>query len=120
MFDINDLKKNRKNRLETRAKIFDNVLTQCLKKITFISKNSNATYIWYKVPLLIPGQPIFNIEECIEYLLGKLKNYGFTTNYVKPNNIYISWETILKEDNKSSDNSVNNLFKGLSFKTKKK
>jgi hypothetical protein len=115
-FNINELKKIQNDKNKNRRKVFVIVLQQCLKRVTFINKNSNSTECWFMIPKLIVGQPLFNIEKCSEFLLEELNTLGFKTNCIQPDNIHISWK--LNEDKPSGKSSIPNDFDmldGLTF-----
>jgi len=46
----------------------------------------------FEVPNYVFGFPLFNLNECIEYIVKELKANGFVVNYYFPNKIYISWD----------------------------
>lgn len=46
----------------------------------------------YVVPNIILGMPIYNINECMFYLLSNLKQNGFECTYALPNIIMIFWK----------------------------
>lgn len=116
-FNIDELRNVQKTKHDSKKQVFDIVLEKCLKLVKFINKNSNETSVWYNVPLLIPGQPIFNMEECMKYLKKELDNYGFKTKCVKPNSIHISWDIINEEPKKPTEIDI---LEGLTFKTPSK
>jgi hypothetical protein len=93
-FNINELKKIQNEKFENRKKVFIIVLGQCINRVKYINKNSNATECWYNIPKIIVGQPLFNIEKCSEFVLKELNNLGFKTNCITPDNIHISWSLV--------------------------
>ena len=109
-FNIDDIRRVRKNREDTRVDIYNEIITQCLKKIKFINKNSNEVSFCYKIPYMIPGKPIFNYETCVVYIKTKLKDLGFLVKRIDTETLYISWEKIhLSGENKgSSEGSSSN------------
>jgi hypothetical protein len=123
-FNINELKKIQNDKNENRKKVFVIVLQQCIKRVKYISKNSNSTECWYTIPKLIVGQPLFNIEKCSEFLLEELNTLGFKTSYMHPDNIHISWKYIndkstLKSPQKKVDKHDDfNMLEGLNFNCK--
>jgi hypothetical protein len=126
-FNINELKKIQNDKHENRKKVFVIVLQQCIKRVKYISKNSNSTEFWFTIPKLIIGQPLFNIEKCSEFLLEELNTLGFKTNYIQPDNIHISWKYInesslsrkkLDNDNDNDNDNDFNMLEGLNFNCK--
>ena len=72
---------------------FDNIINICHKKI----KNTatiGGMNIFYEIPYYIYGKPLYNIEDCIKYVVESLRNNGFFIQILpEPNTnmIYISW-----------------------------
>jgi hypothetical protein len=122
---IDKLKNVRNNREENKIKTFRRCLRECMKRIEFVNQNTRKTECWYEIPSLIPGYPVFDINECIEFLYKSLTEMGFVIKIYLPKNIRISWGEILnkketkKETKKIQEQSKTpkNL-KGLLFKTK--
>jgi hypothetical protein len=87
LYEIKDKKKNSKN------KIFDSIIQKCHNKITKIAQQGGMT-IFYEIPYIIIGMPLYNINDCIEYVVEALRNNGLLVNilpYPSNNIIYISW-----------------------------
>jgi hypothetical protein len=110
-FNIDELSKVQKSKEETKKEVYDIILERAVKRVKFINKNSNAKKIWFLVPSIIPGKPIFNMEDCVIYLVSKLREMGFESFAKSPNHIFISWE-ITGEKPKASDLSSGNQKKG--------
>ena len=71
---------------------FDHILTGIYKHIEkCISMFRTATYCVYTVPEFVLGYPLYNLNECIGYIQDKLKKNGYSTKYVFPNILFISW-----------------------------
>ena len=72
----------------------------------------------------IPGYPLFNMTECVLYLLNILQERGFSCRYVDGYIIYITWKINKKEykaieDKKDTLNNIHLKYKhteGNSFK----
>jgi hypothetical protein len=114
-FKIEDLFKYQKNKQEHKRQVFSKVLEQCIKRIKFVNKNSNSSCIVYTIPSIIPGQPLYNISECSEYLLYELENLGFKTEAKDHQNIIISWSQ--PEPVEQPEKEELNMLTGLSFNT---
>jgi hypothetical protein len=48
--------------------------------------------MFYEVPLFVVGYPLFDISECIEFLIKELESNGFLVRYFFPRYLYISWD----------------------------
>jgi hypothetical protein len=89
---------NEKKQRKTEA--FDKVLSICNKRITAAAEEQKMrTFII--VPEFVVGYPIFNMNECLEYIVQALKKNGFLVKYYFPKMLYVSWDfQELKEDKK--------------------
>jgi hypothetical protein len=79
----NELQANKK---KTYKKILERINSKI--KTTSVSNNKGC---WYEVPEFILGLPIYKMNECVEYIMKKLKNNGFTVTLINNNVIIISW-----------------------------
>lgn len=76
-----------------RYTTFDKIIEQCHSKIkkTAIIGGMN---IFFEIPFIIFGSPLYKIDDCIEYVVNVLRNNGlFVQILPQPNNnmLYISW-----------------------------
>ena len=92
--NINDLHKNRNDRLNRRFKTYEQVLAKCYAKISQVSSKTYDTYCSYVIPEIMFGVPLYDKNECIKYMFDKLIKKGFQVNYFHPNLFYISWDII--------------------------
>lgn len=104
-------KKKEKDKEKNRNKIFFLISKKCFDKIKETSEN-NQLYCFYNIPEYIPGFPLFNMTDCVLYLLNILKEKGFICRYVDNYILYITWNVPNKkykaiEENKN--NSIDNL-----------
>ena len=44
------------------------------------------------VPEFIVGAPIYNMTECLEFVINALKKNGFLVRYYFPKMLYVSWD----------------------------
>lgn len=87
LYDMKDSKDKKK------LVIFDEIITKCHNKIKFTAKNGGYC-IFFEIPYFIIGKPLYNIQECTNYIINSLKKNGlFVSLLAPPNNniIYISW-----------------------------
>ena len=78
---------------------------KCFEKIKETSTNDQY-YCFFKIPEYIPGYPLFNMTECVLYLLNILKDKGFLCRYADNYIIYITWN-IPKKTYKAIENNPN-------------
>jgi len=89
-FSISEIHKKQKDREKNRIKIYENIASKCFKKIKETSLNEE-TFFFFKIPEYIPGLPIYNITECVMFLLNLLHEKGFNARYCDSLMIFISW-----------------------------
>ena len=83
--------KNKKDK--SKNFIFDEIIEKCHSKIERIAK-AGGLNIFFQIPHVIIGKPLYKINECRDYIINALKKNGL---YVRPftpphqNMIYISW-----------------------------
>lgn len=53
---------------------------------------SNPNYVLYTVPPFILGLPAMDMQDCIVYIVHKLRTSGFEVKFTYPNLLYISWK----------------------------
>ena len=106
LFTVNDLQKKAKEKEQNRNKIYFIISKKCFDKIKETSSNEE-TFCLFKIPEYIPGYPLFNMTECVLYLLNILKEKGFICRYVDNYIIYITWN-IQKKNYKAIENNVKN------------
>ena len=88
--DINKLKKIHKSKIDLKFKTFEHILKMSHTKINRLGLNG-INNCWFVIPSLIWGYSIYDINECSEYVVKKLKEEGFDVELYLPNIIYISW-----------------------------
>lgn len=89
-FSVNDLHRKEIERNENRKKIYNIVCEKCFKKIKDTSLTDEKV-CFFRLPEYIPGLPIYNMTECVFFILDILKEKGFKARYVDPFMIFISW-----------------------------
>jgi hypothetical protein len=78
-------KKNRKN------EAFEKVLSICHKRIKNSAEHEQLKTL-IVVPEFIVGYPIFNMNECLEFIIDSLKKNGLLVRYYFPKLLYVSWD----------------------------
>jgi hypothetical protein len=89
-FNVNEIHKKQKEKEKNRLKIYENISTKCFKKIKETSLNEE-TFCFYRLPEYIPGLPLYNMTECVVFILNILHEKGFNARYCDPFMIFISW-----------------------------
>lgn len=70
---------------------FEEVLKSCHKRI-LAQTDLKKMNMFYEVPLFVVGYPLFDISECLEFLIKELESNGFLVRYFFPRYLYISWD----------------------------
>lgn len=121
--NILELHRNITKRKIKRIECYENILELCHRKITFHSDN-RKTRMFYEVPDFIIGYPVFDLNDCIKFLVDALRKNGFITIYYFPKFLYISWDLDEIEDSKQKDKQRRSYggqcINALDFKTNSK
>ena len=109
LIDISDLHR-KTNELKTRKiKIYDEVLQKCHHRIKLVSKLTPLNqWSFYIIPKVLFGIPLYNLSECVEYLVKMLTENGFRVAYTHPNLLLITWFETQTNTKKSTYNSTSN------------
>ena len=121
LFSVTEIHKKQKEKEKSRIKIYESILVRCFKKIKETSLNEE-TFCFFRLPEYIPGLPIYNMTECVIFLLNLLHEKGFSARYIDGFIIYISWSLPKssfklienqKEDKKTIIDSLNLKYKPI-------
>jgi hypothetical protein len=93
MLSINSLHDELIERQNKKNRIYEDVLEKIITKIKYVNSKSNECYLVYTLKNFIYGIPLYNINECGNYLQKRLSDAGFVCKYNQKNNIYISWKS---------------------------
>ena len=113
--NVVELQEKIKSKENNRKKIYLNILQLCYKKINSASEKDQPFCI-YTLPEFIYGYPLYNMTECVLYILQNLNKNGFSCKYFNPYVIFITWNkkgNILQLEDKPN-NVINSL--NLNFK----
>jgi len=122
IFNVNDIHKKQKEREGKRLKIYKSIASKCFYKIKETSENE-ITYCFFKLPEYIPGLPLYNMTECVMFILNLLHEKGFKARYCDPYMLFISWNIQkpnlkLIEPPKEEPKKNNNVIDQLNLKYK--
>lgn len=104
MININELHKIKNQKKERKKKVFEDILKMCHNKIKIVANSEENAYCFFKVPLYIYGNPLYDMKSCVIYLIKSLVKNGFNIKYYHPYIIFISWEGV-SEKKPEKDNS---------------
>lgn len=101
--NVRDLTTSMQSRQARRNQCFDKVLEQCF---TFIKKHAdkNKMFCFYEVPEFQLGFPLYDLNECISYIVEKLQNNEFLVRYFFPRILYVSWNVAEIKEEKLKQN----------------
>lgn len=89
--DIHEIRKKQKEKEELRLSIYKHISSRVFKKIKDVA-DSEGYYLMYELPEFIPGLPLYDMNECIIFLINSLKDKGFKSKYVNPYSVFIAWD----------------------------
>ena len=88
--NANELFEKNKKKNERIFNTFKKILMNCNTLIKFANQKKQYEII-FDVPKFILGYPSFNYDECLCYLIMKLRDNNFFVKYIYPTQLYISW-----------------------------
>ena len=91
LYDLYEIKKKKDAKLNDA---FNIILNTCHKKIRTIAEIGGQS-LYYSIPPIIIGYPLYNYSTCMNYIITELKKSGlYVAILPEPNNnnIYISWK----------------------------
>jgi len=75
-----------------RLAVYSKLLNKVHTKIKVASRQRDHTqFCSFVMPEVLLGYPNYNFAECLQFILDRLEHDGFTTRYIHPNLIFISW-----------------------------
>jgi|694.fasta_scaffold65082_2 hypothetical protein len=92
IFELYEIKKRKELKI---SKVFNYILDIINKKIKLIAEQGGMC-LYYKIPRMIIGYPLYDYNSCFEYIMKQLKQSGlFVIKMPNPNNeyIYVSWKS---------------------------
>ena len=90
MISVKDLKEISEKKKKIKKECFKKLLELVNNKIILISK-TDQTSTWFEIPLFMLGYPNYEIKECSDYIIKKLKENEFKVNFLEPNILLINW-----------------------------
>ena len=89
--NINKLRSEVEDRENNKIKVYEKILDMCYKKILNTNKQNNDYSCTFIVPNVVFGLPLYNIEDCILFIMNKLVEKGFEIYFALPTSIHIFW-----------------------------
>lgn len=91
LINIMDLHRTINEKNEKKIECYEKILEICHKKITIASENKKLKHI-FDIPEYIVGYPLFNLNNCITFIIDNLRINGFLVKYFFPKTLYVSWD----------------------------
>ena len=113
-FSVQEIHKQQRDKERKRLKIYEMITSQCFKKIKETSL-TDESFLFFQLPEYIPGYPIYNMTECVMFLLNALHEKGFHARYVDNFIVFISWN--LPKTNLKMIEQPKNIVESLPLKT---
>ena len=89
--NIEELFEGQHNSEIQRHSIYLKILNKVHKKITTTSKTRNSNnFCFFIIPEILLGVPMYNLEDCKQYIFKNLIDNGFQIKYTHPNLLFIS------------------------------
>ena len=90
--NISKLRNEVQHREDRKYKTFEKVLDMCYQKILSTNKTSIDCCCTFICPRVIFGLPLFNIIECVKFIMEKLVDKCFEVHLILQTHIIISWQ----------------------------
>ena len=90
--NIKNLQNEVAEREKRKIQVFEKVLNNCYAKILQANSKTNDCNCLYTVPPVMFGIPIYNLNDCIKFIMDKLNHKGFKVYFTYPNLLLISWK----------------------------
>jgi len=94
MINIHELYEIKKKKELRHLNAFKHILNICNRKIKEVAEHGGMS-LYYNIPPVIIGYPLYEHKTCIEYIMKELKKTGLYIALLPPPNssyIYISWK----------------------------
>lgn len=92
ILNVKDVLEVQAKKQSKRSESFDHILDKCHKTIKrSIEIIRNNQHCFFEVPEFLIGYPLYDLNECIQYIVQKLTDNGFYVKYFFPRVLYISW-----------------------------
>jgi len=87
-----DILKQQTTRQNKRFEAFEHIVASCYKRIEkCVQVTRNVYSCFFEVPEFLIGYPLYDLNECIGYVVNILNSKGFTVQYMFPRVLMVSW-----------------------------
>lgn len=126
--NINKLRSEVEEREKRKQIIYEKVLNLCYQRILNNNKQNDDYTCTYIVPTVIFGLPLYNVDDCVAFIMNKLIEKGFDIVFAVPTTIHISWKPVDKNQNNNHNHNyiqnnkpkqiTNSQYKNIDYKPK--
>lgn len=88
---VMDIYKKLEHKKLKRVASYEHVLKSCFDHIQKVADKEEYHTV-FEVPLYVVGLPLYNMTQCIAYIICQLRKQGFFIRFVPRQYIYISWK----------------------------
>lgn len=91
---VREIVEAQKKRESKRHDAFDKILESSYNRVRkCIEVTRNVYSCLFEVPEFLIGYPLYDLNECLRYIIQQLQKNGFYVHYFFPRILYISWYT---------------------------
>lgn len=91
--NLDDLFEKKREISENKLQLYNKILNRIHEKIKLTSRlqQGKEQFCWYLIPEMMIGISRYDVGECTDYILRKLRDNDFVVRYTHPNLVFISW-----------------------------
>ena len=89
-FSVYEIHKKQEQKENRRLNLYKKIINRCFNRIKLAVENEEL-FCFYQLPEYIPGAPIYNMTDCLFFIINELTSKGFQCKYCYPLLIYITW-----------------------------
>ena len=89
-FSVSDIHNKQREKDLRRLELYKSILGKVYKKIKTSATNEES-FCFYEVPEYIYGTPLYNMKDCVIFILNNLHEKGFSAKYVDPFLVFVCW-----------------------------
>lgn len=90
MLNISELRNTAHEKRRRRIETFDRLLEMCHKRIRRAAELEKFE-CEYDVPEYVMGLPLFNVNDCLDHIMNRLRTNGFQVQHVFPKTVRVTW-----------------------------
>ena len=91
--NLDDLFEKKREISENKLQLYNKILNRIHEKIKLTSRvqQGKEQFCWYVIPEMMIGISRYDVGECTDYILRKLRENDLVVRYTHPNLVFISW-----------------------------